>query len=44
MRSLVHESDISCEFWHKRLGHLHHGVLSFLNDMSHGVGIAGLQG
>jgi hypothetical protein len=37
VKALVHDNDILCELWHKRLGHLHYGALPFLKDMVQGL-------
>jgi hypothetical protein len=34
---LVHDSDILCELWHKRLGHLHYRALSILRGIVTGL-------
>jgi hypothetical protein len=37
VRALMHDSNNLCDLWHKRLGHLHYGVLSILKDMMQGL-------
>jgi hypothetical protein len=33
VQDLVHDSDILCELWHRRLGHLHYRALSILRGI-----------
>jgi hypothetical protein len=37
IRALVHDSDILCKLWHKRMGHLHHKALPILREIIIGL-------
>jgi hypothetical protein len=37
IRALVHNNDILCELWHKRMGHLDHKALPILREIVTGL-------